>query len=359
MEMRRVPLAMLAIVSLWSIGCGAPPPAAKEEQPTTPAPVIAQAEPLATTITAQPTEVPTEKTVTALGQPASEQPEKPAKTDDGKQEPPEKNLAKLIPWTEERLTELLERRIDGGLGHTFRGFSNQFLVMCRIRMGTGVGLMTGSREVSQAELQPVFPDSYKPTLRELMNAIALQAKAEWKYDPTDKFFNSSVPGEVTDLAMFEFTPVKRDPPYEVTLAKGWTSEDKGHWVLLSPPDFPVGLDIYQVGTYSAAEDESEKELFEKVRTEVALQWANRVKENVAADQLKPAKVGEYEALYFEAMIPSQLDKDIRWRQWVFMAGNRCFFIVSTILPELDKKIFPDVEQTLKTFRLKEPAGKPN
>lgn len=263
---------------------------------------------------------------------------------------------KLVPWSEERLAELLAKRVDGGVGHNFRGFSNQFLVMCRIQIGSGVALTTNSREIALAELQPVFPESYRPTLRELFDTLALQTKSTWRYDPTDKHFQSDVPGAVTDLAIFEFTAAKHEHPYEVTLSEGWKAEDQGHWLMLIPPDFPVGLDIYQVGTYSADDKAEEAKLFEKVRTDVSLQWAERVAEGVTAEKLKPAKVGPYEALYFESMIPSQLGKDIRWRQWVFMAEDRCFFVVSTILPELDKKIFPDVEKTLETFRLLPPKA---
>lgn len=269
----------------------------------------------------------------------------------------EPQVGELVPWTDERLAELLSGRIDGGIGGSFSSFAKQFLVMSRLQIGPGVGIMTASREVSQTELQPVFPEFYHPTLRELFETVALQSKSEWKYDPTGKFFNSNVPGAVADLALFEFAPAKREKPYEVTLADGWKSQDQGHWLMLIPPDFPVGLDIYEVGTYSTEEKDDEAKLYAKVRTEVALQWATRVAEDVTEEKLSPAKVGAYDALYFEAMIPSQLGKEIRWRQWVFMVGNRCFFVVSTILPDLEKNIYPDVEEMLTTFRMKQAADK--
>ncbi|HLX62952.1 MAG TPA: hypothetical protein VKX17_16895, partial [Planctomycetota bacterium] len=65
-------------------------------------------------------------------------------------------------------------------------------------------------------------------------------------------------------------------------------------------------------------------------------------------------VGSFDALYFESMVPSQLKKEIRWRQWVFMDGERCYFIVSTIFPDNEAKIFPDVEKMLQSFKAKKP-----
>ena len=35
-----------------------------------------------------------------------------------------------------------------------------------------------------------------------------------------------------------------------------------------------------------------------------------------------------------------------------MVGNRSYFLVSTILPRLDDKIYPDVEKILASFREK-------
>jgi hypothetical protein len=157
---------------------------------------------------------------------------------------------------------------------------------------------------------------------------------------------------VSDLAIFEFTPAERERPFIVDLAEGWTSMDKGHWVMYIPPNFPVGMDIYEMGTYSSDEDGSEQDCFNQVRSDVALEWARRVNENAAQTDLKPAKVGAFDALYYESLIPSQLQREVRWRQWVFMDGGQCYFIVSTILPELDERIYPDVKKMLASFRTK-------
>jgi hypothetical protein len=271
----------------------------------------------------------------------------PAKADKGP-------AVTIKPLTKEQQEQLLGTRLEGGMDFSFSQFANMFLVSSRIQIGHGIGLMTSTKEIAETKLQSPFPSFYSPTLREFLDAIALQTFAEWKYDPTSKYLHSEVEDKTPweGLAIFEFTTKKRERPFEVTLADGWKSIDKGNWLMLVPPSFPVGLDIYEMGSYSSDDKAKEKDLLNKVRTEVALEWAQRVAENVDRERLKPAKVGPYEALSFEAMVPSQLNKELRWRQWVFMAENKCYFVVSTILPDLDDKIFPDVQKMLTSFRAK-------
>lgn len=151
------------------------------------------------------------------------------------------------PLTATELKDLLGRRLDGGMGDSFSQFANMFLVMSRINLGYGVALIATTKTMADTELQSPFPESYQPTLREFLDAIALQTFSTWKYDPSSKHFESNVPGEraAPGLAIFEFTKTEREKPFEVTLAKGWNSIDKGNWVMLVPPSFPVGMDIYE------------------------------------------------------------------------------------------------------------------
>ena len=201
------------------------------------------------------------------------------------------------------------------MGNSFRQFANVFLVSSRIHLETGVGLMTEYDEIANAPLQSPFPSSYQPTLRELLDAIALQTFSQWKYDASSKYFSSEVPHKapVEGLAIFEFTKAKREKPFEVTLAEGWKAIDKGNWVMHVPPDFPVGMDIYEMGTYSSPETTTGPEFADKIRSAVALESAQRVNEKATPGDLKPAKVGTFDALYYESMIPSQLDKEVKWR----------------------------------------------
>jgi hypothetical protein len=259
------------------------------------------------------------------------------------------------PEKNERLTTLLSQRFDGGMGYTFAQFANMFLVKSRISLGEGIGLMTPSREVAEKTLQSPYPEFYRPTVQEFLDEIALQTSTEWKSDTSGKYIENAVPDVQVDGPMiFEFLPTKREKPFEVTLAEGWKSNDRGSWLMLVPPGFPVGLDIYEMGVYSADVQAEEPKLLERVPIGVALGWIARIQVNADKDSLKAAKVGTHDALFFETTVPSQVGEDVHWRQWTFMVGNRCYGIVSTILPSLEDTIYPDVEKMLASFREKLP-----
>ena len=261
----------------------------------------------------------------------------------------------IKPLTAEQQEQLLGARLDGGMGYSFARFANWFLVSSRIHFGTGVGLMTSDKEVAELPLQSPFPESYKPTLREFLDAIALQTFSEWKYDPSSKYLKSEVDHEapVEGLAIFEFTKTKREKPFEITLADGWKAIDKGNWVMHVPPSFPVGMDIYEMGTYSSEEKAAKQDFANEIRSAVALEWAQRLNEKVQQEDLKPAKVGAFDALYYESMLPAQPgQREIRWRQWAFMVDTKCYFVMSTIPLDLEEALVPDVEQMLASFGVK-------
>ncbi len=333
MSVSRFLISGLALAA-FVFGCGKNPPQTK---PTPePAPPVTRNE----------TPVPVSEPESTENKSLATQP-KDAAEDTAEDKPVE-----VKPFSEQDREELLGRRFRGGMQYSFRQFANMFLVTSHLDLGVGIGLMTSSPEIAKIDLQSPFPEFYHPTVREFLDAIALQTISEWKYDPTNKFIKSSVEIKkpLEGPMIFEFTKRAREKPFEVTLADGWKSDDKGHWLMLIPPSFPVGMDIYEMGTYSAADPADEAELFKKVRAEVALEWAQRVYKEAETGDLTPAKVGDYDALYFEKLLGANQGKPIRWRQWVFMVGNKCYFIVSTIVPQLDDEIFPDVEKMLKSFR---------
>jgi hypothetical protein len=67
----------------------------------------------------------------------------------------------------------------------------------------------------------------------------------------------------TDLPRrpLSFEKTQRAKPSEVTLAEGWKSEDRGRCTACIPPTAPVGMDIYEIGAYSAKDRAREPELF--------------------------------------------------------------------------------------------------
>lgn len=256
----------------------------------------------------------------------------------------------------EELEKVLQRRLNGTLGYSFQQFANLFLVRSGQNTGCHVGLSARDEAIAKTELQPVFPPAYEPTLRELLDTITLQTSSAWSYRKEDQFASSKAEEKEPqgDVIIISFEKTQRAKPYEFTLAKDWKSEDRGHWTACIPSTAPVGMDIYESGTYTARDKAKEPELLERVRTEVALQWAQRVKQDAIAAHLKPAKVGPFDALFFDAMLKARNGAQVHWRHWVFMAGNQCYFIVSTIFPEGEKTLLPDVEGMLKTFRIKAP-----
>lgn len=268
-----------------------------------------------------------------------------------------KSKASPKPLAQDEQERLLKTRVDGRTGGTFRQFSSQFLATSRLSLTSEVRLMTSSDEIAGTSLQPVYPPTYKPTLRELLDVVTLQTRSQWKYDPTSKSVPSDVEtGPVTEVATFEFTKTgtERTKPYQVTLPKGWRSVDRGHWTMYVPPNFPLGMDIYELGAYSSDDKTEADDLVKRIPRDVALGWAKRAKDNVDPKEFTPAKVGPYPALYFDTMKHLRDGSTVRWRQWVFMVDNQCYGVVSTIFPLYEDKFFPDVQSMLASFVIKKP-----
>jgi hypothetical protein len=261
--------------------------------------------------------------------------------------------AAVKPLTNEQQEKLLATRLHGGIGCTFRRGAQLFLISSRIELPFGVALVTSSPTIATTELHPVFPTFYRPTLREYLDAIALQTDSEWKYDPTGKFFKSEVEnGPAEDLAMFEFIGTERVSSFQVAVPEGCKTFDKGSCVMYLLPGNQVGLAIGGQGTYSSDDGTKQNDLLRKVVAELSLESAKRFKGDADVKDLKPAKVGPYDALYFEAMLPLPNGGKCHLRQWAFSVENKCYSAVSAILPQFEERILPDVQAMLKSFRLR-------
>ena len=255
--------------------------------------------------------------------------------------------------SDEQLAKLLDQRVPAGLGLPFGRLQKMSLVGNKENAGRPLALVTGSEKIAKTMLRSNYPGFYKPTLREFFDSIAWQSFSNWKYDPGNKYVDDkSKDKKSNSLVAFEFFEEKRRKPYEVNLASGWSTKDNGNWVMCTPPGATVGMDIYEIGKFSSINKSNEAELYKQVPYEVSMEWAQRVKPGAKKSELKPAKVGEFDALHFESMVKTQDKKSVHWRQWVFMGGNECFFIVSTIYPESESKVLPEVEAMLKTFKLR-------
>ncbi|MCW5821557.1 MAG: hypothetical protein KIT34_02075 [Cyanobacteria bacterium TGS_CYA1] len=260
--------------------------------------------------------------------------------------------------SQSEVDQLLKERLNGGIGSTFAGFANQFLVSSVIQTGCNAVLVSLSNEVSAKQLMSTFPQSYKPTFKELLDCLAQQTSSTWKYNPDDKFIKvedkegqkQSKPSEPVDIYIFEFTPSTNEKSFTVELPSGWTSKDMGHWVKYSPPKFPVGLDIYEMGTYSSSDGDSIK--LKSIPSDLLLEWGKRIKQNPTKADLKKGKIGTFDADLYECEISGKDDKKLKWHNWTFMNGNKCYFVLSAYPNELENDIYPDVQKILSTFRIK-------
>jgi hypothetical protein len=223
------------------------------------------------------------------------------------------------------------------------------------RDGQAISLASSSDKIAKTFLRSPFPEFYRPTLREFLDEIAWQTNSTWKYDADDKGAQKKLEGnkqDVKQLAVFDFTEAERTKPYEIALAHGWSKSNKGSWVMYSPPGTDTSMDVYEMGTYTAQDKSAEPELLKKVPQELAIEWARKVKPKVKPTEFSSRKVGSHDAVYFETTVKSQSKKEVHWRQWFFMDGEQCYFIVSTLYPDAEAKLLPDVEAMLKSFHTK-------
>ncbi|MDX2108263.1 MAG: hypothetical protein SFY67_17850 [Candidatus Melainabacteria bacterium] len=234
--------------------------------------------------------------------------------------------------SQSEVDQLLKERLNGGIGSTFAGFANQFLVSSVIQTGCNAVLVSLSNEVSAKPLMSTFPQSYKPKFEDKEGQ------------------KQSKPSEPVDIYIFEFTPSTNEKSFTVELPSGWTSKDMGHWVKYSPPKFPVGLDIYEMGTYSSSDGDAAK--LKNIPGDLLLEWAKRIKQSPTTADLKKGKIGTFDADLYECEISGKDDKKLKWHNWTFMNGNKCYFVLSAYPNELENDIYPDVQKILSTFKIK-------
>src|SRR5215203_5244177 len=176
-------------------------------------------------------------------------------------------------------TFLSQRLENGGMKGTFNSFGS-FLYAFQ-----DVAIHTDDKEIGAIELSSPFPPFYKPTWKEFLDAIAIQTKSSWKYDSKRNFWVFATPA---------FTK-----PYTIKLADKWNLEDRGTYVSYKPPTFPVGMDVYYLGVYSADRDKAQATLWEKIRNAWAIRFASSFKRDIKIDEMQKTKVAEAETLYLQ------------------------------------------------------------
>ena len=234
--------------------------------------------------------------------------------------------------SEKEQNDFLSRRVGAGMMHgsSFNSFCSYLFAVHNVAIHTESSEINATRFGAPAAI----PDYYKPTWRELFDIIAIQTKSAWSYDSSRNYWVFA----------------KSQKPrvyYEIETAKDWTKSDSGGYVGYHPAIAPVGMDIHILGTYSSDDPNAAGELYKKLKEYFAVNFARPFKEDVALKNMKNVKIGNYQALYFEIKVPSR----IIWRQWAIVDEGRAFVIVSAIKPEHDKKLYPDVQKMISTFKV--------
>ena len=196
-----------------------------------------------------------------------------------------------------------------------------------------VAIHTADAEIGKTELHSPFPDFYKPTWKELFDTIAAQTQSSWQYD--------------LDRNYWVFAKPKRAKPFAVTIADKWTADDRDIYISYRPPTYPVGMDIYCYGSYSADDRKEEPELWEKIRNTWAIRFASGLKRDISLAEMKKITLAGVEALYFEGVAPRN---GVIWRQWVFVKGGKAFVIVSSLKPDA-LLLLADVQAMINSFRV--------
>ena len=228
---------------------------------------------------------------------------------------------------EQQKTLLAHRLPSGVITGTFAAYGSL------LSAALDLAIHTDDKEVGNTELHSPFPDFYKPTIKELLDTIALQTKSSWSYNAQTDYWVFAKPAAAK--------------PFSLTLADNWTFNDRGIYVSYKPPTFPVGMDIYYYGVYSSDEISQQELTWKRVRNSWATGFASRLKPGVTISEMKPVSVDGVESLYFESPTPRPGGM---WRQWALVKNGHAFVIVST-LPADDKKLLADVESMVKSFRV--------
>ena len=236
--------------------------------------------------------------------------------------------AKVKALSESEQEAFLSKRTSASMVGSFGAFASLLYA------AQNVIIHTESPEINSAHLTSCMPEFYKPTYRELFDAIAIQTQSAWRYD--------------SEKNCWVFAKQKKPRMYySIDAVKGWKKNDRGLFVGYHPKIAPVGMDIYIMGTYSSDKPEDADALYKKVRDSFAVMFAQNFKQDAAPSDMKKITVNNYQALFFESTTP---DKMI-WRQWVIVEAGKAFVIVSAIKPEHDVQIYPDVQKMVDSFTI--------
>jgi len=232
------------------------------------------------------------------------------------------------PLTDVEQAKFLSTRLPG---NTIEGTFDSYCGF--LHDAINVVIHSEDEEINSAELHSPFPDFYTPTWRELFNTIGLQTGSSWRYD--------------SQIDVWIFAKPAMRKPFTITVADKWIQSDEEGYVKFTPPTYPVGMDVYYKGSYSADDKKDAESLYLKVRDVWAIEFASGFKQDVSVKDMKTVTVDGAEALYFESPAPLH---GVIWRQWVLVKDGKAFIIVSSLLPA-HTQLLSDVQAMVKSFHV--------
>lgn len=268
-------------------------------------------------------------------------------------------VGKLAVLGEETRNKILSKRVDFTLISPFERLSKTILSLSQDQFEYAIYPVALETKVKYRRMLPTNPLFYKPTLRQYLDNIATQTLTRWSYTKDSEVLDKSIEDiEVKKpILAFQFSEkgVKKELPYSIKMVKGWSSQNIGLILKMHPEECPIGLDIMNLGQFSSDSSEVDENLLKKVREDVALTWARRASRNklLSRDKLSKAKVASYDAIYYEKDVKTKIGFKAKWRQWVFTVKNRCYLVLSTIYPNYEAKLYPEVKEMLSSFKSKE------
>ncbi|PTY02903.1 hypothetical protein DB346_07780 [Verrucomicrobia bacterium LW23] len=242
---------------------------------------------------------------------------------------------KLAPLTDqanlpEAAKKALQKRLDVQLNGSLADLAGRLYSLA------DVAVTTSHAALRDKSLTSAHYKGYKPTVEELLDQVQRQTRATFTFH-----------GE---KSVWMLNPPAPPRPISITLPTDWTSVDKGMYLACKPEGASYALDIYMLGKYSAAPGEKLDDILKRARESAATMFIAKITPAIRVADMRTETIAGIETLYCEAIAPQS---GMKWRQWVFTAGNRCYAIGCALRPEQDSVFYPQVQQMLKTLSINE------
>jgi hypothetical protein len=199
-----------------------------------------------------------------------------------------------------------------------------------------IAIRSSIEDPFSVQLQHPYPDTYKPTWNEFMDALARQIQCSWKYDFKTGYW-------IFENEIMEY-------PFELDIAENWTKRDQGNHVVYIPNIAPVGMDVYMMGHYSADDEASLENIYTEAKKHVSRLIAIRFNPSLTDEDFSLAEVAGTDALFFTSPVPNK--PNLIWRQWVLVKNGSCFMIVSVMDKDNEKALLTSVKEMVKSFSVK-------